>query len=54
MVGVSLDADYESIHGATLPALAALLMRRYMHEYDVALAAFEPFSINVVEWTFKK
>ncbi|HRF94674.1 MAG TPA: beta-ketoacyl synthase N-terminal-like domain-containing protein, partial [Aggregatilineales bacterium] len=25
---VSLDADYESIHGATLPALAAMLMRR--------------------------
>ncbi|HYO87465.1 MAG TPA: hypothetical protein VER79_02395 [Candidatus Limnocylindrales bacterium] len=44
--GVSLDADYESIHGATLPALAALVMRRYMHEYGVELAAFEPFSIN--------
>jgi acetyl-CoA C-acetyltransferase len=43
---VSLDADYESIHGATLPALAALVMRRYMHEYGVELAAFEPFSIN--------
>jgi len=43
---VSLDADYEAIHGATLPALAALLMRRYMHEYGVELAAFEPFSIN--------
>ena len=40
---VSLDADYESIHGATL---AALVMRRYMHEYGVELAAFEPFSIN--------
>ncbi len=44
--GVSLDADYESIHGATLPALAALVMRRYMHEYGIDLAAFEPFSIN--------
>ncbi|MDZ4670487.1 MAG: hypothetical protein SH821_06430 [Phototrophicales bacterium] len=43
---VSLDADYESIHGATLPALAALLMRRYMHEFGVELAAFEGFSIN--------
>lgn len=42
----SLDADYESIHGATLPALAALVMRRYMYEYGVELAAFEPFSIN--------
>jgi acetyl-CoA C-acetyltransferase len=43
---VSLDADYESIHGATLPALAGLLMRRYMHEYGVELSAFEGFSIN--------
>jgi acetyl-CoA C-acetyltransferase len=43
---VSLDADYESIHGATLPALAALLMRRYMHEFGVELSAFEGFSIN--------
>ncbi len=43
---VSLDADFESIHGATLPALAAMLMRRYMHDYGVDLAAFEGFSIN--------
>jgi acetyl-CoA C-acetyltransferase len=43
---VSLDADYESIHGATLPALAGLLMRRYMHEYGVGIDAFEGFSIN--------
>lgn len=43
---VSLDADFEAIHGATLPALAALMMRRYMHEYQVSLEAFEGFSIN--------
>src|SRR4051812_12868087 len=43
---VSLDADFEAIHGATLPALAALLMRRYMAEYGVELSAFENFSIN--------
>jgi acetyl-CoA C-acetyltransferase len=42
----SLDADYEAAQGATLPALAALLMRRYMHEYNVGLEAFEGFSIN--------
>jgi acetyl-CoA C-acetyltransferase len=41
-----LDADYEAAHGVTLPALAALLMRRYMHEYNVELEAFEGFSIN--------
>lgn len=43
---ISLDADYEGINGATLTALAALLMRRYMYEYQVDLAAFEGFSIN--------
>ncbi|MBL8133091.1 MAG: thiolase domain-containing protein [Anaerolineae bacterium] len=43
---VSLDADDEAVQGATLPALAALLMRRYMVEYGVELAAFEGFSIN--------
>jgi acetyl-CoA C-acetyltransferase len=43
---VSLDADYEATHGATLTALAALLMRRYMHEYGLDLSAFEGFSVN--------
>lgn len=43
---VSLDADYEAVHGATLPALAALMMRRYLHEYQIELAAFEGFSLN--------
>ena len=43
---VSLDADYEAVQGATLTALAALVMRRYMHEYSVDLSAFENFSIN--------
>lgn len=44
--GVSLDADLESINGATLTAMAGLLMRRYMHQYGVSLAQFEGFSIN--------
>src|SRR5690606_12086032 len=43
---VGLDADFESIHGGTLPAMAALLMRRYMYEYQVGLDVFEGFSIN--------
>lgn len=43
---VSLDADFEAVHGATLAALAALLMRRYMEEFNVDLSAFESFSIN--------
>jgi len=43
---ISLDADYEALHGATLPAMAALLMRRYMHAYDLDVSRFEGFSIN--------
>ncbi|MGJ3237871.1 MAG: thiolase C-terminal domain-containing protein [Anaerolineae bacterium] len=43
---VSLDADYETPYGATLTALAALLMRRYMYEYNLDLSVFEGFSIN--------
>ena len=43
---VSLDADYETVNGATLTALAGLLMRRYMHEYGVDLSHFEGFSVN--------
>jgi acetyl-CoA C-acetyltransferase len=41
-----LDSDYEAGSGATPAAMAALLMRRYMHEYGVTLDQFEPFSLN--------
>jgi len=43
---ISLDADFESVPGATLPAIAALLMRRYMYENGIELDAFEGFSVN--------
>jgi acetyl-CoA C-acetyltransferase len=43
---LSLDADFEAVHGATQTALAAMLMRRYMHEYGVTLPDFEGFSLN--------
>lgn len=43
---VSIDADFEAAQGATITALAAMLMRRYMHEYQVGLDVFEGFSIN--------
>lgn len=43
---VSLNADFETVNGATLTAMAALLMRRYMVEHNVELAQFEGFSIN--------
>ncbi|GAB4271615.1 MAG: thiolase domain-containing protein [Candidatus Promineifilaceae bacterium] len=42
----ALDADYEAIHGLTPAGAAALMMRRYMHEYGVALADFAGFSVN--------
>ncbi len=42
----SLDADYEAIHGLTHAGAAALMMRRYMHEYGVELADFAGFSVN--------
>ncbi len=43
---VSLDADYETVNGATMTAMAGLLMRRYMHENQVELHQFEGFSVN--------
>ncbi|MCB8919103.1 MAG: thiolase domain-containing protein [Ardenticatenaceae bacterium] len=42
----ALDADYEVIHGLTPAGAAALMMRRYMHEYGVTLADFAGFSVN--------
>ena len=43
---ISLDADFESVNGATLTAMAGLLMRRYMYEHGIALSQFEGFSLN--------
>lgn len=44
--GISLDADFESVNGGTLTAMAGLLMRRYMYEHGIELAQFEGFSLN--------
>ncbi|MCA9957802.1 MAG: thiolase domain-containing protein [Anaerolineales bacterium] len=41
-----LDADHEAMHGATPAAIAALMMRRYLHEYGVEVADFAGFSVN--------
>ncbi len=40
------DAESEAIHGLTLTAQWALLMRRYMHSYGYPAEAFAPFPIN--------
>jgi acetyl-CoA C-acetyltransferase len=41
-----LDADYEAANGATPVGMAAILMRRYMHEYGLQLSDFANFSVN--------
>lgn len=45
-VASGTDVDWEAEHGLTGPAAAALIMRRYMHEYGYEQAEFEGFSIN--------
>lgn len=45
-LATAADADYEAIHGVSFVALNALLMRRYMHEYDLVPEDFAAFSIN--------
>ncbi len=42
---LSEDSDYEAVQGLTPNAQAALLMRRYMHQYQVKHADFVGFSI---------
>ena len=44
--GISLDADFEAVNGATLTAMAGLLTRRYLHEFGLELTKFEGFSVN--------
>jgi len=40
------DSDFESIHGMTPAAQAALLMKRYMHEYAVPKDGFAGFALT--------
>jgi len=43
---MAADADYESIHGLSFVSINALLMRRYMYEYDVRHEDFSHFTVN--------
>lgn len=45
-LALATDADGEAIHGVTLTAQWAMLMRRYMHEHGYAAEAFAPFPVN--------
>ena len=43
---LSTDSDYEAMQGTTPNAQAALVMRRYMHEFGVGHEAFAGFAIT--------
>jgi acetyl-CoA C-acetyltransferase len=45
-VAAGADSDWEQVHGTTPAAIAALIMRRYMHEHGVQLEQFAEFAIN--------
>ncbi|MFO7634219.1 MAG: thiolase domain-containing protein [Caldilinea sp.] len=45
-LATAADAEYEALHGVSFVGLNALIMQRYMYEYDVPLDAFAGFSIN--------
>jgi acetyl-CoA C-acetyltransferase len=45
-LAMAADADYEVMHGLSFVSINALLMRRYMHEFNVPHDAFAPFTIN--------
>ena len=45
-LATQMDADYESIHGLTLTAQAALLARRYMHENHVPADGLAGFPLT--------
>jgi acetyl-CoA C-acetyltransferase len=45
-LATAADSEYEVDQGATFVALNALLMQRYLHEYNVPHEAFAGFSIN--------
>lgn len=45
-IATAMDSDYESIQGMTTTGQAAMLMRRYMHEYNVPADGLAGFSLN--------
>ncbi|MCB0044233.1 MAG: thiolase domain-containing protein [Caldilineaceae bacterium] len=45
-LATAADAEYEALHGLSFVGLNALIMQRYLYEYNVPLDAFAGFSIN--------
>jgi acetyl-CoA C-acetyltransferase len=45
-LAITTDSDFEAIQGLTPTAQSALLMRRYMHEFEVPREAFGVFPIT--------
>ncbi|HEY3267776.1 MAG TPA: thiolase domain-containing protein [Armatimonadota bacterium] len=45
-LSLAADGDYEALHGATFPALVALMMRAYMEKYGYDRRDFAGFSVN--------
>ena len=45
-LATAADAEYEALHGVSFVGLNALIMQRYMYEYNVPMDAFAGFSIN--------
>ncbi len=45
-LATATDSDYEAEQGLTMTAQAALLMRRYLYEFEVPREAFAGFAVN--------
>ena len=45
-IATASDSDFEAVQGMTATAQAALLMKRYMHEYQVPNAGFAGFALT--------
>ena len=45
-LATTFDSDFEAVQGMTPTAQAALLMRRYMHEYEVPEHGFAGFAVT--------
>jgi acetyl-CoA C-acetyltransferase len=45
-LAMAADAEFEVIHGLNFAGLNALIMKRYMYEYQLANDAFAPFAVN--------